>query len=220
MLDGGYIHPRNEHTKPAGIWRKLQTLYNLEALDEREDARQLDKMELDEDEQAGSEAEEEDEDVYSEAANKIENEDFELPGAEWEALKWAHRLASEKQKRDESPPVLPELNMAEQPPMRFTPSFSIEPSDVATPKGRGRARTSTMTRGKPATARTRKSTRKSESVAPVDDEQQEEVAVEEEVEESGEGEEASERSTPAVRSTRSRGRPSSQTRRHGRSRGK
>ena len=87
MLEGDYIHPRNEHTKPAGIWRKLQTLYNLEALDEREDARQLDKVELDEEEAEGSD--EEDEDVYSEAANKIESEDFDLAGTEWESLKWA-----------------------------------------------------------------------------------------------------------------------------------
>ncbi|KAH9812668.1 Chromatin modification-related protein EAF7, partial [Teratosphaeria destructans] len=41
LLANHYIHPANPHTKPAGIWRKLHALYDLDALDEREDARQL-----------------------------------------------------------------------------------------------------------------------------------------------------------------------------------
>lgn len=68
--------------------------------------------------------------------NKIQNEDFDHAGEEFEQLKWANRLAIEKQRRDESLPILPELNFADQPPVRFTPSFSIEPSDVTTPSGR------------------------------------------------------------------------------------
>ena len=46
MLDNGYIHPKAEHTKPAGIWRKLESLYQLDSLDERENARQLEKVEI------------------------------------------------------------------------------------------------------------------------------------------------------------------------------
>ena len=40
LLENNYIHPRSQHTKPVGIWAKLNTLYDLPALDAREDARQ------------------------------------------------------------------------------------------------------------------------------------------------------------------------------------
>lgn len=230
MLDGGYIHPRNEHTKPAGIWRKLRTLYNLETLDEREDARQLEKVKgVDEEE---SDSDDEDEDVYSEAANKIANEDFDLPGEELADMKWARRLQG-RLPRDESPPVLPELNMAEEAPIRFKPSFSIEPDEIATPVARrGRPRAGTAgSKAKPAAAvvqtTKRRSTRAEESVVD-EEEEQERGEDEDEDEEEGqdeeeedEEEEASEQSTPAPRSTRrTRGRPAQRSRGRGRGRGK
>ncbi|KAK3721983.1 hypothetical protein LTR37_002799 [Vermiconidia calcicola] len=229
LLEGGYIHPRNEHTNPAGIWRKLDTLYNLGALDEREDARQLDKVAIpepfrkgrtDSDEDVASSADD-DADVYSEAANKIQNEEFGLPGAEFAEMKWARRLATEKQRKDESPALLSDLNMATEPPIRFTPSFSVEPSQVPTStakKGRPRAFTGAAKgRGAAASASAgrRRSTRKAESVQ--DDDNEDEVESDEEAEEeSDEEEEASEESTPAPRSTRSakgaRGRPAARGR--------
>ncbi|KAK5175157.1 uncharacterized protein LTR77_000294 [Saxophila tyrrhenica] len=235
LLDGGYIHPKSEHTKPAGIWRKLETLYNLEALDEREDARQLDKVEIpaafrikrtDSDEEMSSSADN-DADAYSDAANKIDNDDFELPDAEFGQEKWERRLEGGKQRKGSSPMVLPELNKASEPPVRFTPSFSIEPSEAATPASRtGRPRAGTAgAKGRAAAAAasaasgTRRSTRHAESVAgdeEQDDEQEDEPDEDEDEEESGQ----SKQSTPAPRSTRStkgaRGRPARGQKRRGR----
>jgi MRG-binding protein len=33
----GFMSPADEHMRPAGIWKKLEGLYSLEALDQRED---------------------------------------------------------------------------------------------------------------------------------------------------------------------------------------
>jgi MRG-binding protein len=220
LVQEGYIHRKNEHTKPAGIWRKLETLYNLEALDEREDARQLEKIEVPRSEDA-SNATDEDADVYSEAANKIENEDFELPDAEFAQEKWERRLEVGEQSEGSSPPLMSELNLDKEPPIRFTPSFSIEPSEAATPvprKGRPRGST-TGARGKAnantKASSTRRSTRQTETVA--DSGEDEEIGVasgqnseDDGGEEESEEQEGSEQSTPAPRTTRStkgRGRP-------------
>ena len=237
MLDNGSIHPKAEHTKPAGIWRKLESLYQLESLDERENARQLGKVKIPEEYQgsqdgSGQESSEEDEDAdaYSEAANKVENDDFHLGGSEFAEMKWARRLPA-KQRRDESPPVLPELNMADEPPVRFTPSFSIEPSETATPTARrGRGRAGTMTgKQKPVAAppaNKRRSTRQAGSVADDAEEQErdEDEEEEQESEEEESEEEESEESTPAPRSTRTakgaRGRPSANTKPQARGRPK
>ncbi|EMC96682.1 hypothetical protein BAUCODRAFT_24405 [Baudoinia panamericana UAMH 10762] len=138
LLTNAYIHPRSAHTKPAGIWRKLATLYDLEALDEREDARQLsDLSSTGADEQKGGEGgdgdgrgddddadededdDDDDDDAYSEAANKIHRADFELPedDGEYADRKWKQRFAAEEGvEGSESPPALPELNLAPHPP--------------------------------------------------------------------------------------------------------
>lgn len=219
MLDNGYIHPKAEHTKPAGIWRKLETLYQLESLDERENARQLEKAEIPEEYKAkaggserGSSEEDEDADAYSEAANKIDNDEFDLVGGEFAKLKWERRIPGDedsKEEREDSPPVLPDINMAREPPVRFTPSFSIEPSETATPtakRGRGRASTANA-KQKPTAApaaNKRRSARQAGSVADEaeqDEDKGEDEEDEEESEEESE-EEESEESTPAPRSTR------------------
>lgn len=225
MLNSGHIHPKNEHTKPAGIWRKLETLYDLGILDEREDARQLENMKIpvafrgdrsDSEDESEDGNVDDDADVYSEAANKIENEEFSLPGADFAERKWIQRLPNEKQRRAESPPLLPELNLADEAPMRFTPSFSIEPGEVATPSSRkGKAKA-----GKPAAkpTNTRRSTRQAESVE--EDEDDEDA----EEEESSEEEEQSEQSTPARRGARNakgvRGRADQKASTRSRARGK
>jgi MRG-binding protein len=186
----------------------LETLYDLGILDEREDARQLEAVKIpnafrgdDSESEAENEGGEEndDADAYSEAANKIENDEFSLPGDEFAERKWIQRLPTERQRRDESPPLLPELNMADEAPMRFTPSFSIEPSEVATPTSRkGRAKVGRPT-AKATT--TRRSTRQAESVADEDGDE-EDAEAEEEEEESSEEEDQSEKSTPARRGAR------------------
>ena len=229
-MNGGHIYPQNEHTKPAGIWQKLETLYDLGVLDEREDARQLGKVKIPRafrDEDADSEEESDgggqDDDVYSEAANKIDNDGFSLPGEDFAERQWIRRLATDKPRRDESPPVLPELNLAEDAPVRFTPSFSIEPSEVATPTSRrGRGRAGTATAKAAAATSTRRSTRQAESGA--DDEDDEGDAADENAseQESSEEGEQSEQSTPARRGARntkdSRSRPDSKTKTRSRGR--
>ncbi|KAK5138565.1 hypothetical protein LTR08_000153 [Meristemomyces frigidus] len=222
MLSNGYIHPRNPHTRPAGIWRKLHSLYDLEALDEREDARQLSDISV----KGGDEEEDDDEDVYSEAANKIHKEDFELPEADFADLKWRQRFVSEEQRREESPPLLPDLNVAEEPPVRFTPSFSVEPrsSEVPTPSNRGGRQKMGATRGRgrgAMAARTATNKRRSARQAV------ESVAGSEQGEEGdGEGEESEEvesrESTPAkaTRPGRGRGRGAAAARGRGRGRGR
>ncbi|KAK4544567.1 hypothetical protein LTR36_004139 [Oleoguttula mirabilis] len=226
MLSNGYIHPRNEHTRPAGIWRKLHTLYDLDALDERENARQLSDLSNQSSDNDGD-GDDDDGSVYSEAANKIHREDFRLPDSEFAELKWVQRFASEAEReRDgESPPVLPEVNLADEMPVRFTPSFSVEPtSEVPTPstarggrqgqKGGAVARGRASGRGIPAAAtNTRRSTRKAESVAGGSEQAEEggeaDTDDREETAEDDDGEEEeSERSTPAARSTRTTGRGS------------
>lgn len=205
-------------------------MYNLEALDEREDARQLEKVELDTDEDAeDSDEEEGDADAYSDAAHKIPNEDFDLPGADFEELKWRNRLATDKQRRDESPPLLPELNLASAPPVRFTPSFSIEPEvHAATPRARGKAAAATSTKGKPAASQGRRRSTRQVEVDAEDVEAEEEDEPEDEEgeegqdddeEDTGDEQEESARNTPASRLTRRRGRPPATTGR-GRGRGK
>ena len=181
----------------------METLYDLGILDEREDARQLEAVKIpsafrgdDSESEAENDGDEDndDADAYSEAANKIENEEFSLPGDEFAARKWTQRLPTERQRRDESPPLLPELNMADEAPMRFTPSFSIEPSEVATPTSRkGRAKAGRTTA---KATNTRRSTRQAESVADEEDNEDDEE------EESSEEEDRSEQSTPARKGVR------------------
>ncbi|KAK5691244.1 hypothetical protein LTR17_025739 [Elasticomyces elasticus] len=211
LLSNHYIHPRNEHTKPPGIWRKLNTLYDLEALDEREDARQLSDLSL-EDEKDDEDAES---DVYSEAENKIHKQEFELPvddgGEGYGEMMWRQRFAGpadvEGEGGSESPPALPELNRVEEMPVRFTPSFSVEPSEAPTPSGRaGRAKAAAR-KGKVKTAQvapapsSRRSARQAGSVA--GDEEEEEG---DEDESESRDEEASTRSTPAISAKAAAGR--------------
>ncbi|WPG98017.1 Hypothetical protein R9X50_00080100 [Acrodontium crateriforme] len=136
LIESGHIDARNAHTRPSGIWHKLGTLYDLEVLDERENARQLADLDFPDDEDENGEKDgsdddvhEEEDDVYSEAANKIPNRDFVLPDIDFGELKWRARLPSD---RGESPPALAHLNLADVPPVRFTPSFSVEPEVIPT----------------------------------------------------------------------------------------
>lgn len=229
MLSEGYIHPRSEHTRPAGIWRKLQALYDLDALDEREDARQLSDLSI----ESGNDSEDADDDVYSEAGNKIHREDFALPDDdEFAVLKWRQRFAVGEERGDESPPLLPELNMAGEPPVRFTPSFSVEPSEAATPSARGgRARASTARgRGRGAAAvsvpvggGTRRSARQQAESVAGDDQQSgagDDAEEEESKESESEDEEESEEGSTPARSTRATGRGRGRGAARGRGRGR
>jgi MRG-binding protein len=122
LLENRYIHPKAPHTSIPGLWRKLNTLYDLEALDEREDARQLSDVS----ESASNSASDSDageDDLYSLADNKIHKAPFALPSDDEtiEDLAWKKRFPSEKERRDgsESPAVLPEVNMDREAPVGF-----------------------------------------------------------------------------------------------------
>ncbi|EME85852.1 uncharacterized protein MYCFIDRAFT_186308 [Pseudocercospora fijiensis CIRAD86] len=218
LLENRYIHPSNAHTRPAGIWAKLNTLYDLSALDAREDARQLPKLENPLVDEGPAEVEKEevlaDADAYSEADNKIDDEEFDPSGMDGlEEDMWKRRLPTRPEEADEdgdSEPELPDINLAEEPPVKFMPSFSIEPSEAATPgsrKGKGGRRST----GKASEKGTRRSARQAESAA--DEGEGSEAEPEEGAEEGGEeenedeeegSEEESRASTPAPRSTRAK----------------
>jgi MRG-binding protein len=221
LLENHYIHPQNSHTRPAGIWAKLNTLYDLPSLDAREDARQLPPLDFRRD--LGRETEEEmvddDADVYSEAANKIEEEEFTLPPEDgFLEEMWKRRIPSLKCEAEGdgvSEPELPELNLAEEPPIRFVASFSVEPSETTmTPgsrKGRGKKKGGRGGAAATATAPApRRSARQAESTADEDeaneDESRGDVEADEgdddDEEESAASERASQASTPAPRATR------------------
>ena len=122
LLENRYINSKAPHTSIPGLWRKLNTLYDLEALDEREDARQLsDASESASNSAADSDAGEDD--LYSLADNKIHKAPFALPSDDemMEDLAWKKRFPSEKERRDgsESPAVLPEVNMDREAPVGF-----------------------------------------------------------------------------------------------------
>ncbi|KAF2207823.1 hypothetical protein CERZMDRAFT_114990 [Cercospora zeae-maydis SCOH1-5] len=216
LLENNYIHPRNEHTKPKGIRAKLETLYNMDALDAREDARQLPAMELANAEKTDAKGTVLDDDIYSEADNRIEEDDFTLPPEEgFEKDMWDRRLPGKKQNAEgeDSDLELPELNLAEEPPVRFVATVSIEPSDNATPGSRkGRVSGAGSRRKslpKVATAATRRSARQAESTADeeegtAEEEKEEDGEEEEEEVENSDSEDQSQASTPAPRATRTK----------------
>lgn len=241
LLEHRYIHPANAHTRTAGIWAKLNTMYDLAALDAREDARQLPRLENPLIEEGGMDVDKEepplaDADAYSEADNKIDQEEFDpsvMEGLDEEM--WRRRLPTHPEEADEdgdSEPELPEVNLAELPPVTFMPSFSIEPGEAATPssrKSKGKSKGGRRSTGKTTDKGTRRSARQAESVADEEEasEEDKEEEAEDEAEEENEDEEEpseegqSQASTPAPRSTRAKiakGRAAARGRGRGRSR--
>ncbi|QIX00629.1 hypothetical protein AMS68_006146 [Peltaster fructicola] len=229
LLENKYIHPRSVHTQIPGIWQKLESLYDLEALDQREDARQLSDLSEDQDD----DEEEASDDVYSLAANKIHTQPFELPDQEYGDRVWKQRFPQDDEKGDDSPPAISGLNVSEQAPIKFTPSFSIEPEETATPAPRPRGRPPKgSSRAKAAPAATaRRSRRQAESVATgseagseaVEPEEAEDDAEEDDNERDDEDEgddDDEEASQASVPTTRGRGRGSGRGAPRGRPRGR
>lgn len=210
LLSNGYIHPGAPHTRIPQIWAKLRTLYDLDALDERENANAMPWSPTPDDEEADELGGEENED------DGEGDEDFDLPEEEFGDLKWRQRFpdnSDEGSDREESPATAEELvARADSPPVRFTPSFEIaESEEKPTPSRRARgaaaaaaAATSSATKTRTKTSRasavsaaTRRSSRVADSVDPEEEEEDEEEA-EESGEESGAGSTASD--TPAPKS--------------------
>ncbi|KAF2771909.1 CT20-domain-containing protein [Teratosphaeria nubilosa] len=210
LLTNHYIHPGNPHTRPAGIWRKLHTLYDLNALDEREDARQLSDLSH---EEGGADdgADDDDEtDVYSEAENKIHRGEFELPEAEYGERMWRARFAE----REESPGVLGEVNLAREAPVRFTPSVGVEVEGEGTPAVRargGKAAGARRGRGAGKAGKQRRSARQAEAGGEEGNDREEESE-----EDEGKESEASGAPARSTRAGRGRGRGGARGRARGR----
>lgn len=206
LLDNRYIHPKSPHTSTPGLWRKLHTLYDLESLDEREDARQLSDL-SDSDSDSAADADAPDADLYSLADNKIHTQPFSLPEDDEfiEDLAWKRRFPGDKERRDasESPAALPEVNMDREAPLGYVralrasapseePAGELEVEDTppATAKrGRGRPKGSTSAKAgaQAPVANRRRSTRQA-----AEQEDEDEDGDEEEDEEGESGEESGE----------------------------
>ncbi|KAF1345273.1 chromatin modification-related protein EAF7-domain-containing protein [Delphinella strobiligena] len=202
LLTNGYIHPGAPHTRLPHIWAKLRSLYDLDALDEREMAHAVPwspSQDDDADELGGEGGDEGDDEQVPE---------FELPQEEFGELMWRQRFptAEDEAEREESPADDDELvARADSPPVRFTPSFEIAASEgKPTPsrKGKGGAAASAKAKVKgrvsamAANATARRSSRVADSVDPEEEEEDDEEG-EESGEESGAASTAS--GTPAPR---------------------
>jgi len=160
LLSNGYIHPLASHTRMAGIWLKLGTLYDLKALDQREDSVDEDlHPEYDEDdEDEGPEYDEDDDDDEEDEEKQAQRDlvdfrghaGFELDDhGEFAALKWRKRFAEisaedgkARKRRKSSSPAMPEL-LDREVPVRFVPSFSVKAEEeddgvrIKAARGRG-----------------------------------------------------------------------------------
>lgn len=216
-----------------GLWAKLHSLYDLEALDEREDAAGLPWETSDEPEREDADELGDGSDGDASDGGEKEVVEFGLPEQEFGDLMWRARFPDdddddEEGDREESPPVEEMLVAREgSPPVRFTPSFEVaeeveEQMSVkrGAPAGRGRGR------GRPkavvaAAASTRRSRTVADSVDPEEEEEDEEA--EEEVEDTEESAEEAEESevastnsgTPVPKATRGRTAAAAKTARGG-----
>ncbi|CAD0050796.1 unnamed protein product [Aureobasidium pullulans] len=206
LLSNGYIHPKAPHTRIAGIWAKLHDLYDLEALDEREDANAAPwSTSEDEDEEEDEKDELGDDEDEPERQNDTE---FELPDEEFGGLVWRARFpdSEDDEERDSSPPLDEELvARPDSPPVRFTPSFEIalEEQTPSTRASKSKSAASVKGKGTKPSLNTRRSSRVADSVDPDDDGNEEE-------EEGSEGDDGSEQEsmasgTPAPKVAKSKG---------------
>ncbi|KAK4963949.1 hypothetical protein LTR66_012551 [Elasticomyces elasticus] len=194
LLSNGYTTANTPHTRIPSIWAKLRTLYDLDALDEREYAHVIESAMKDDYDELGDEA-------AREAESKMQTE-FALPEEDFREDMWARRFPSRPQ-RSESPPSMPGLcRPGTPPPVPFTPSFEVPPERASgTPvpgrglRGRGAARGARgvasargAMKGKGNVA-TRKSARVADSVAD-EDEDEDEAESEEDKDESEEADES------------------------------
>lgn len=214
LLSNGYIHPGAPHTRIPGIWAKLKTLYDLDALDERENAHSMPWISDDDD----GDDDDADELGHADGDDNDEEElDFELPEGDFGDLLWRQRFPDDADKRgSESPPAADHLlARPTSPPVRFTPSLDVALSEEKpTPSRKANNTSKSKARGGRAgtvITATRRSSRVADSVDPDEDDEEEE----EEAEESGDSSEggSAASSTPAPRSkarASTRARPSRQ----------
>ncbi|KAL4915553.1 chromatin modification-related protein EAF7-domain-containing protein [Aspergillus aurantiobrunneus] len=195
MKSNGYASSHAEHTRIPGIWKKLRTLYNLPALDEREDS------------------------LITDASEDTEGKEmycpFELPEDEYGDLMFERRLAMEGS-QSPAPSGQPESRRGSTVADTDDPRSSPAPS-------RGRKRGRPAKRGTRSSRLHVEETRQESPDSEDEDaeseeeheesEEEESYGAKEESEDDGEGDAGS---SPTGRSTRAR---ASQSRRGGRGRG-
>ncbi|RAO66068.1 uncharacterized protein BHQ10_002080 [Talaromyces amestolkiae] len=187
MKSQGYAPAEEEHTRIPGIWKKLGSLYNLPALDEREDS------------------------IISQDADDSEESEycpFELPEDEYGEMMFAKRLAAE---RSESP----ETSVHPESRRGSTVADTDEPrSSPAPSRGRRGKPTRASTRGTRSTRLQVEIERPSSASVGTEDEQMEDADVDDDGEDEGESDagdgddndaeegDVETASSPATRSTR------------------
>jgi MRG-binding protein len=90
----GFTAPNIEHTRPPGIWAKLETLYDLEVLDERENHHL--GITAESSDTAGSEQDEEEDEDEEDEENPWRRRNFAFPDESYEDLAFAKRLDEER----------------------------------------------------------------------------------------------------------------------------
>lgn len=212
LLSNGYIHPKAPHTRIPGIWAKLHDLYDLEALDEREDSNAA-PWSTSEDEDEDDDEKDELGDDEDEAEHTHDTE-FGLPDEDFGSLVWRARFPDsddDDEERESSPPAFEDLiSRPDSPPVRFTPSFEIAADEArqtpsTTRSSKSKTAASAKAKGKQTPLNPRRSSRVADSVDPDDDNE-----AEEEEEEGSEDEEQSEQEsmasgTPAPKASKAKG---------------
>lgn len=135
----GYATPSSEHTRIPGIWSKLEQLYDLEILDERENVNTLAAYT----------------DPLDPDGEGEETPGFELPETEFGDLMWSRRFLPSDAERSSSP-EMPELQFSKNDPAPVSLGRSSVMSDAdkdetvvqSSPPARGRGRP----RGRPPKA--------------------------------------------------------------------
>lgn len=212
LLSNGYIHPRAPHTRIPGIWAKLRELYDLEALDEREDANAAPWSPSPDDDEADAAPDERDELGHDDdEPERMHETDFELPDADFGGLIWRARFPEDDEadeERESSPPQHDELvPRPDSPPIRFTPSFKVAESEapLSTRGGTSKSKAANAAAKPKQKQQPRRSSRVADSVDP-DDEGGEDDDDDEEDEQSEQESVAS--GTPAPKASKAKGKRS------------
>jgi MRG-binding protein len=97
----GYTAPNIEHTRPSGIWDKLESLYDLEVLNERENHHMGISNTPSEEAQSAEEQAAIEEETEEGEDNPWRRRDFGLPDEDFEELAFAKRLDSDRESSPE-----------------------------------------------------------------------------------------------------------------------
>ena len=151
LLASGLVNPEDTHTSTSGIWRKLNSLYDLKALDEREDSIIYDGSGVSESGGGGGGEERGQSETRSMSSSKETQgatseklywREFELPRDEFEELMWQRRLAPDGSVMESSPPTVVGVGGRRGSTVADSDELRSSPVSVSgrTGSGRGRGR--------------------------------------------------------------------------------